>query len=102
MGETDPSNYSRSKISEDDLKDRVMRLLKNVAGTANIAGIFSAGRRPREVLLRVVDCSFKSCTFCRVVELIRYLLCRLTLKTIRVGLRCLKMCLWRILTQVCI
>ena len=32
-------------------------MLKNVVGTANIAGTFSAGRRPREVLLRVVDCS---------------------------------------------
>ena len=56
-GETDPSCYSRSKINEDDRKDRVMRLLKNVAGTANIAGTFSAGRHPREVLLRVEDCS---------------------------------------------
>ena len=46
-----PSRYSRSKITEDDLKDRVMQLLKNVAGTANNAGTFSAGRRPREVLL---------------------------------------------------
>ena len=27
-----------------------------MVGTANIAGTFSAGRRPREVLLRVVDC----------------------------------------------
>ena len=35
----------------------MLGLLKNVAGTANIAGTFSAGRRPREVLLRVVDCS---------------------------------------------
>ena len=51
MGGTDPSHYSRSKIIEDDLKDWVMQLLKNVAGTANIAGTFSAGRRPREVLL---------------------------------------------------
>ena len=50
-GGMDPSRYSRSKITEDDLKDRVMQLLKNVAGTANIAGTFSAGRRPREVLL---------------------------------------------------
>src|SRR6185437_915935 len=36
-GGTDPSCYSRSKITEDYLKDRVMQLLKNVAGTANIA-----------------------------------------------------------------
>ena len=28
-----------------------------MVGTANIAGTFSAGGRPREVLLRVVDCS---------------------------------------------
>ena len=50
-GETDPSRYSQSKITEDDLKDRVTQLLKNVAGMANVAGTFSAGRRPREVLL---------------------------------------------------
>ena len=49
-GGADPSRYSRSKITEDDLKDRVLGLLKNVAGTANIAGTFSAGRRPRELL----------------------------------------------------
>ena len=55
-GETDPTRFSRSEISEDDLKDRVTRLLKNVPGRANIAGVFSAGRRPREVLLRVIDC----------------------------------------------
>ena len=56
-GEADPSHFSRSKISEDDLKDGVTWLLKNMAGTTNIAGTFSAGRRPWEVLLRVVDCS---------------------------------------------
>ena len=54
-GGSDPSRYSRSKITEEDLKDRVLGLLKNVAGTANIAGTFSAGRRPREVLFRLVD-----------------------------------------------
>ena len=32
----------------------MLGLLKNVAGTANISGTFSAGRRPREVQLRVV------------------------------------------------
>src|SRR6185369_10919668 len=47
-GGADPSRYSRSKIIEDDLKDRVLGLLKNVAGTTNIAGTFSAGRRPRD------------------------------------------------------
>ena len=35
-GGADPSCYSRSKITEDDLKDRVLGLLKNVAETANI------------------------------------------------------------------
>ena len=35
----------------------MLGLLKNMAGTANIAGTFSAGGRPREVLLRVEDCS---------------------------------------------
>ena len=55
MGEADPSRYTRTKISEDDLKDRVLELLKNVSGTANVADSFSASRRPREVLFRVVD-----------------------------------------------
>jgi len=50
----DPSCYSRSKITEDGLKDRGVGLLKNVAGAGNIAGTFSASRRPREVQLRVV------------------------------------------------
>ena len=54
-GEADPSRYTRTKISEDDLKDRVLELPKNVSGTANVADSFSAVRRPREVLFRVVD-----------------------------------------------
>ena len=54
-GEADPSRYTQTKISEDDLKDRVLELLKNVPGTANVAGTFSAVRRPREVLFQVVD-----------------------------------------------
>ena len=49
-GDADPSRYTRTKITEDDLKDRVLELLKNVPGTGNIAGTFSAVRRPREVL----------------------------------------------------
>ena len=53
--EADPSRYTRTKISEDDLKDRVLELLKNVPGTANIVGTFRAVRRPREVLFQVVD-----------------------------------------------
>ena len=57
IGGMDPSRYSRSEIIEDDLKDRVLDLLKNVAGTANIAGAFSSSRRPRVVLFRVVNCS---------------------------------------------
>jgi len=57
MGKTDPSRFTRSMISEVELKDRVARLLKNVVGKANITGTFRAGRRPQEVLLRVVDCS---------------------------------------------
>ena len=51
----DPSHYTRTKITENDLKDRVLGLLKNVPKMANVAGTFSAARRPREVLLRVVD-----------------------------------------------
>ena len=34
-----------------------------MVGTANIAGTFSAGGRPREVLLRVVDCSLNRVLF---------------------------------------
>ena len=49
-GEADPSCYTRTKITEDELKDRVLGLLKNVPGMANVAGTFSAGKRPREVL----------------------------------------------------
>ena len=56
-GEMDPTRYTHAKISETDLKDRVARLLKNVAWKPSISGTFRAGRRPREVLFRVVDCS---------------------------------------------
>jgi len=56
-GETDPSRYTRTKITEDDLKDRVLELLKNVPEVANVAGTFSVARHPREVLFRVVDWS---------------------------------------------
>ena len=49
-GEVDPSRYTQTKITEDDLKDRVLGLLKNVPETANVAGTFSAVRHPREVL----------------------------------------------------
>ena len=62
-GEMDPSRFSRSKITEDDLKDRVTRLLRNVVGMANISGTFGARRRPREVLIRVVDCSSNGVLF---------------------------------------
>ena len=54
MGEADPSRYTRTKITEDDLKDQVLELLKNVPEVANVAGTFSVARRPREVLFRVV------------------------------------------------
>ena len=53
-GEADSSRYTRTKITEDDLKDRVLELLKNVPEMSNVAGTFSAVRRPREVLFRVV------------------------------------------------
>ena len=52
--ETDSSRYTRTKITEDDLKDRVLELLKNVPEMANVVGIFSTVRRPWEVLFRVV------------------------------------------------
>ena len=54
-GEVDPSRYTQSKITEDDPKNRVLGLLKNVPETANVVVTFSAVRRPREVLFRVVD-----------------------------------------------
>jgi hypothetical protein len=53
--EVDPSRYTQTKITEDDLKDRVLGLLKNVPETANVARTFSAVRRPRKVLFQVVD-----------------------------------------------
>ena len=54
-GEEDPTRYTREKISEDDLEGRVAALLKNVDWRPCLSGAFRAGRRPREVLLRVVD-----------------------------------------------
>ena len=62
-GEEDPTRYTREKISEDDLEDQVAALLKNVDWRPCLSGAFRAGRRPREVLLRVVDYSFESSTF---------------------------------------
>ena len=56
-GEEDPTRYSRAKISEDELKDPVAGLLKNGIWMLSLSGTFRAGMRPREVLLRVVDCS---------------------------------------------
>ena len=56
-GEEDPTWYTRDKISEDELKDRVAVLLKNIDWRPSLSGAFRANRRPREVLLRVVDCS---------------------------------------------
>ena len=53
--EEDPTRYTRDKISEAEVKDRVARLLKNVVWQLSLSGTFRAGRRPREVLLRVVD-----------------------------------------------
>jgi len=41
-GEVDPSCYTRTKITDDDLKDWVLELLKNVPETADVAGTFSA------------------------------------------------------------
>ena len=56
-GEEDPTRYTRDKISEDELKDRVAVLLKNISWRPSLSGAFRADRHPREVLLRVVDCS---------------------------------------------
>jgi hypothetical protein len=62
-GEGDPTRYTRAKIFEADLKGRVDRLLKNVVWKPSLSGTFRAGRRPREVLLRVVDCSLNRVLF---------------------------------------
>ena len=56
-GEEDPTRYTRDKISEDELQDRVAVLLQNIDWRPSLSGAFRADRRPREVLLRVVDCS---------------------------------------------
>ena len=56
-GEEDPTRYTRAKISEANLKGRVDRLLKNAVWKPSISGMFRSGRHPREILLRVVDCS---------------------------------------------
>ena len=57
MGEENPTRYTRAKISEANLKGWVDRLLKNAVRKPSISGMFISGRRPRDVLLRVVDCS---------------------------------------------
>ena len=56
-GEKDPTRYTLEKISEDELEGRVAALLKNIDWRPSFSGAFRADRRPREVLLRVVDCS---------------------------------------------
>ena len=56
-GEEDPTRYTHAMISEADLKGRVDRLLKNAVWKPSISGTFRSGRHPREILLRVVDCS---------------------------------------------
>ena len=55
--EEDPTRYTRAKIFEDELKDQLFGLLKNVVWKPSISGTFRARRRPREVLPRVVGCS---------------------------------------------
>ena len=56
-GEEDPTRYTREKISEDDLENRVAAVLKNVDWSPSLSGAFRAGMRPQEVLLRVADFS---------------------------------------------
>ena len=56
-GEEDPTRYTHAMISEADLKGRVDRSLKNAVWKPSISGTFRSGRHPREILLRVVDCS---------------------------------------------
>ena len=50
-GEEDPTRYTRDRISEAELKDRVAGHLKNVVWKPSLSRTFRAGRRPREVLL---------------------------------------------------
>jgi len=50
-GEEDPTRFTQAKIYEDELKDRVAGLLKNVVWKPSLSGTFRAGKRPREVLL---------------------------------------------------
>ena len=61
--EEDPTRYTRAKISKDELKDRVAGLLKNVVRKSSLSRMLRAGRRPREELLRVVDCSLNQVLF---------------------------------------
>ena len=63
MGDADPSRYTQTKITEDDLKDQVLELLKNVPETTNVAGTFSAVRRPWEVLVSSSRLKCSSSTF---------------------------------------
>ena len=101
VGEEDPTRYTREKISEDDLEVRVAALLKNVDWRPSLSGAFRAGRRPQEVLFRVVDCGIVRVLLSSSrVDLMSFV--QINPKNIRVGLRCPKMCLWCILTQVCI
>ena len=62
-GEEDRTRYTRAKISKDELKDRVAGLLKNVVRKSSLSWMLRASRRPREELLRVVDCSLNQVLF---------------------------------------
>ena len=44
--EEDPTRYTREKISEDELEDRVGVLLKNIDWRPSFSGAFRADRRP--------------------------------------------------------
>ena len=49
-------------------------MLKNVVGKASILGTFRAGRRPREVLFGVVDCSqCRVLLLCSRVDLVSFM-----------------------------
>ena len=48
--DNDPTRYTKFKISHDDVKRRVNRLLKDVVGSPSVGGAFKAGKRSREVL----------------------------------------------------
>ena len=57
LGASDPSRYSKEEISNGEVFSRVQRLLKDVKHVPIIPDTFSAANLPKQVLIRLVDCS---------------------------------------------